>query len=220
MSESATASHVAPLHTIAGYLEKLRRMIDLLPARELEEFIAILLVAREHGNRVFFMGNGGSGSTASHFATDLGKGTAAAGVRHFKVLPLNDHAPTFSAYANDMGYESVFAEQMKAFIEQGAVVVGLSTSGKSRNVLAGMAVARSAGGICVGMTGFDGGPLAVAVDLHLHVPEHNTGRAEDAHHIMMHLVCDCIRTRPPDLAYPLPPWAIRESWGLRINKSA
>ena len=220
MSEPLTSSHAAPLHTITGYLDKLRRMIDLLPVQQLEEFIAILLVAREHGNRIFFMGNGGSGSTASHFATDLGKGTAAAGAPRFKVLPLNDQAPTFSAYANDMGYESVFAEQMKAFIERGDVVVGLSTSGKSRNVLEGMSAARAAGGICIGMTGFDGGPLSAAVDLHLHVPEQNTGRAEDAHHIMMHLVCDCIRSRPPDLAYPLPAWVTRESWGLRTNKTA
>ena len=208
------------MHTITGYLEKLRRMLDMLPAQQLEEFIAVLLVAREHGNRVFFMGNGGSGSTASHFATDLGKGTAAAGVPRFKVLPLNDQLPTFSAYANDMGYETVFSEQMKAFIERGDIVIGLSTSGRSRNVLEGMSVARAAGGICIGMTGFDGGPLAGMVDLGLHVPEHNTGRVEDAHHIMMHLVCDCIRSRPPDLHYALPAWAVRESWGLRINKSA
>jgi len=208
------------MHTITDYLEKLRRLVDLLPAQQLEEFIAVLLVAREHGNRVFFMGNGGSGSTASHFATDLGKGTAAPGTPRFKVLPLNDQQSTFSAYANDMGYETVFAEQMKAFIERGDIVIGLSTSGKSRNVLQAMAVARAAGAICVGMTGFDGGPLSGVVDLRLHVPEHHVGRVEDAHHIMMHLVCDCIRSRPPDLHYPLPAWAVREAWGLRVNTTA
>jgi D-sedoheptulose 7-phosphate isomerase len=207
------------MHTITDYIEKLRRLIEFLPARELEEFIAVLLSARAHGNRVFFMGNGGSGSTASHFATDLGKGTATPGLPRFKVMPLNDQHSTVSAYANDMGYETVFAEQMKAFIERGDVVIGISTSGKSRNVLEGMALARASGGICVGMTGFDGGTLAGLVDLKLHIPERNVGRVEDAHHIMMHLVCDCIRTRPPDLHYQLPSWAVPEPWGLRINKT-
>ncbi len=208
------------MHTITDYLEKLRRMIDALPTQQLEELVAVLLVAREHGNRVFFMGNGGSGSTASHFATDLGKGTAAPGMPRFKVLPLNDQQSTFSAYANDLGYETVFAEQMKPFIERGDIVIGLSTSGNSRNVLEGMAVARAAGGICVGMTGFDGGPLSGVVDLRLHVPEHSVGRVEDAHHIMMHLVCDCIRNRPPDLHYALPDWVVRETYGLRVNRTA
>jgi D-sedoheptulose 7-phosphate isomerase len=208
------------MHTITAYLEKLRLLVELLPAQQLEEFVAVLLVARELGNRVFFMGNGGSGSTASHFATDLGKGTAAPGTPRFKVLPLNDQQSTFSAYANDMGYETVFAEQMRAFIERGDIVIGLSTSGKSRNVLQGMTLARAAGGVCVAMTGFDGGPLAAMADLNLHIPENHTGRVEDAHHIMMHLVCDCIRTRPPDLQYPLPAWAVRETWGLRVNRTA
>ena len=208
------------MHTITDYLEKLRRLIEVLPTQQLEELVAVLLVAREHGNRVFFMGNGGSGSTASHFATDLGKGTATPGAPRFKVLPLNDQQSTFSAYANDLGYATVFAEQMKPFIERGDIVIGLSTSGKSRNVLEGMAVARAAGGICVGMTGFDGGPLAGVLDLRLHVPEHHVGRVEDAHHIMMHLVCDCIRSRPPELHYSLPTWAVHESYGLRVNKTA
>ncbi|MBI3731885.1 MAG: SIS domain-containing protein [Chloroflexi bacterium] len=209
------------MHTIPHYLEKLRQMLDQLPLAPLEEFIAILLYARAHGNTVFFMGNGGSGSTASHFATDLGKGTApasdTAGVPRFKVFALNDPSPTFSAYANDMGYQTVFAEQLRAWVKRGDIVVGLSTSGQSRNVLAAMKVAREAGAVCVGFTGFDGGQLKGSVNLSLHVPGGNVGQIEDAHHILMHLVCHCIREHDSADPYPLPGWVEAQEWGLRVR---
>ena len=206
------------MHEIANYIANLRRVLDSLPTQSLDEMVALLLYARVHGNRVFFMGNGGSGSTASHFATDLGKGTAAAGKARFKVVPLNDQQPTVSAYANDMGYETIFAEQLKAFIERGDIVIGLSTSGRSRNVLEAMKVARDAGAVRVGMTGFDGGLLRERVDLNLHVPENHTPRVEDAHHIMMHLICDCIKSEQAGDEYHLPAWAVAEPWGIRVQR--
>jgi D-sedoheptulose 7-phosphate isomerase len=208
------------MHAITNYIESLRRALNYLPAPALEETIALLSYARAHGNRVFFMGNGGSGSTASHFATDLGKGTAAPGKPRFKVLPLNDSLPTVSAYSNDMGYETVFAEQLKAFIERGDIVIGLSTSGKSRNVLEAMKVARDAGGVCIGLTGFDGGDLKRLVDLNLHVPENHTPRVEDTHHIMMHLICECIKSQQSNEQYRLPSWAVAETWGIRVRRES
>ncbi len=205
------------MHPIQNYLTQLKLVLDQLDQQRIAELIAILRCVREQGNHVFFMGNGGSGSTASHFATDLGKGTAIAGKKHFKVLPLNDHLPTFSAYANDMGYETVFAEQLRAFVERGDVVIGLSASGNSRNVLEAMRVAEDAGAIRVGFSGYEGGMLMRAVDLNLHAPAHNVGRAEDAHHVMMHLICDCIRNQG-DEAYELPKWVVREDWGLKVMR--
>lgn len=213
------------MHSIPRYLETLKQMIDRLPQQAMVDAIAILFYARSHGNRVFFMGNGGSGSTASHFACDLGKGTSAPGVPRFKVMSLNDNAPTFSAYANDSGYESVFAEQLKAFVSRGDIVVGLSGSGKSRNVLEAMKVAREAGAVLVGMTGFAGGPLKEMVDVNLHVPTDSAkptesmGLAEDAHHIMMHLMCEMIRYNQPS-EYPLPAWAAAEEWGVRVRRAS
>ncbi len=206
------------MHAIENYLSQLQVVLEGLDRRRIADLIAILIVAREMGSHVFFMGNGGSGSTASHFATDLGKGTVAPGKRHFKVLPLNDHLPTFSAYANDMGYESVFAEQLRAFVEPGDVVIGLSASGNSRNVLRAMEVARQAGAIRVGFTGFDGGALRQSVDLNLHAPAQHVGRAEDAHHVMMHLVCDCIRNQAVENEYALPEWLTRAEGRLRVRR--
>jgi D-sedoheptulose 7-phosphate isomerase len=207
------------MHAIENYLENLRRALNSVPAQSLAETIAVLAYARTHGNKVFLMGNGGSGSTASHFATDLGKGTAVQGKPRFKVFPLNDPMPTVSAYSNDMGYEFIFSEQMKAFIERGDIVIGISTSGKSRNVLEAMKVAREAGAVSIGMTGFDGGTLKGMVDVSLHIPEASTPRVEDTHHIMMHLICECIKTQESDDQYRLPEWAVEESWGLRVRRS-
>ena len=204
------------MHAIDDYLSQLKAILDQLDRERIADLIAILTVVRGTGNHVFFMGNGGSGSTASHFATDLGKGTAVHGKKHFKVMPLNDHLPTFSAYANDVGYDSVFAEQLRAFVERGDVVIGLSASGNSANVLRAMEVALEAGAIRVGFTGYDGGKLRSNVDLNLHAPARNVGRAEDVHHIMMHLICECIRSAAAD-EYALPPWLAREAWGLRVK---
>lgn len=205
------------MHPIDNYLTQLKTVLDQLDRRRIAELVAILVIVRETGNHVFFMGNGGSGSTASHFATDLGKGTAVAGKKHFRVMPLNDHLPTFSAYANDVGYESVFAEQLRAFVEPGDVVIALSTSGNSPNVLRAMQVARDAGAIRVGFTGYEGGKLRECVDLNLHAPARNVGRAEDAHHIMMHLICECIRTGGTETQKDLPDWLVREDGRLRVK---
>lgn len=205
------------MHPIRDYLENLRQVLERLDGDRIADLVAVLLHARAYGNRVFFFGNGGSGSTAAHFATDLGKGTVEEGKPRFKTLPLTEHQSTFSAYANDMGYETVFAEPLRALVERGDVAIGLSGSGNSRNVLEAMHAAREAGGICVGFTGFDGGKLAGAVDLNIHAPVRRMDQSEDAHHIVMHLVCDLIRCAEPE-AYPLPAWAIAEDWGLRVQR--
>jgi len=205
------------LHPIRNYLDTLKTVLDALDADRIGELIAVLMTAREYGNRIFFCGNGGSGSTAAHFATDLGKGTAECGKRTFKVIPLTEHQCTFSAYANDNGYESVFAEPLRALVERGDIVIGLSGSGNSRNVLAAMQVARAAGAVAVGFSGFDGGQLRGAVDLTIHAPVRRMDQSEDAHHIVMHLVCDCIRTAEAG-QYRLPDWAATEDWGLRVRR--
>ncbi len=205
------------MHPIRNYVENLKLVLDQLDADSIAELVAVLELAREYGSRVFFFGNGGSGSTAAHFATDLGKGTAQTGRPAFKVIPLTEHQSTFSAYANDMGYETVFAEPLRALVERGDVAIGLSGSGNSRNVLEAMRVAREAGAVRVGFSGFDGGQLKNAVDLNIHAPVRRMDQAEDAHHIVMHLVCDCIRTAEPG-QYALPAWVSAEDWGLRVRR--
>lgn len=206
------------MHPIRNYLDALKSVLDRLDAERIGELIALLMSAREYGNRIFFCGNGGSGSTAAHFATDLGKGTAEAGKPTFKVIPLTEHQCMFSAYANDMGYESVFVEPLRALVERGDIVIGLSGSGNSRNVLEAMKAAREAGAVSIGFSGFDGGRLKDAVDLNIHAPVRRMDQAEDAHHVVMHLVCDCIRTAEAG-QYRLPDWLLAEDWGLRVRRT-
>lgn len=205
------------MHPIRNYFDTLKLVLDQLDADRIDDLIAVLLAAREYGSRIYFFGNGGSGSTAAHFATDLGKGTEQAGRPTFKTIPLTEHQSTFSAYANDMGYQTVFAEPLRALVERGDIVIGLSGSGNSPNVLEAMRVAREAGALSVGFSGFDGGQLQKAVDLNIHAPVKRMDQAEDAHHIVMHLVCDCIRQAEPG-AHTLPAWVIAEDWGLRVRR--
>lgn len=205
------------MHPIRDYFNSLKLVLDQLDASRIGDLIAVLMAAREYGSRIYFFGNGGSGSTAAHFATDLGKGTAQAGRPSFKTIPLTEHQSTFSAYANDLGYQTVFAEPLRALVERGDVVIGLSGSGNSQNVLEAMRAAREAGALSVGFSGFDGGQLARAVDLNIHAPVKRMDQAEDAHHIVMHLVCDCIRCAEPG-QYALPTWVAPEDWGLRVKR--
>ena len=191
---------------IVAYATGLRQLLCRLPFQEIDELIAVLLDARARSKTIFLMGNGGSGSTASHLATDLGKGTAQPGRPRHRIITLNDCQPLFSAYANDFGYETVFAEPLRAFVTHGDVVIGLSTSGNSRNVLEAMKLAREAGALRIGFTGFDGGQLRDLLQLELHVPSDHIGQVEDAHLMMVHLICDIIRQHPHDTLYTLPAW--------------
>jgi D-sedoheptulose 7-phosphate isomerase len=135
------------------YFEEISAMLRAMPGDRIAEVVAILRRARANGRRVFLFGNGGSAATASHFACDLAKLTRREGQPDFKVIALTDNMPTFSAYGNDEGYETVFAAPLKSLAEPGDVAIGLSTSG------------RSASGQASGGTQTTGGPVAVEGDL-------------------------------------------------------
>src|SRR5512143_3606090 len=120
------------MESIHGYLSTLQQAIDELPTQLIADVIAVLQQARLQDHQVFVMGNGGSASTASHFVGDLAKNTRREGLPHFRVIGLTDNMTSFSAYANDEGFESVFAEQLINLIRPGDVVIGISTSGNSK----------------------------------------------------------------------------------------
>jgi D-sedoheptulose 7-phosphate isomerase len=168
-------------------------LLAALPFDRLDALLAILEQVRTEGRRVFLFGNGGSASTASHFACDLGKGTIAPGCPRFKVIALDDNMATFSAYANDMGYERVFAEPLISLSERGDVAIGFSVSGNSPNVLRAMEAARARGLKTVGFTGFDGGQLQEQVDVHIHIPSRSFGMVEDIHLAMTHALCERLK---------------------------
>lgn len=179
-----------------SYFASYTRVVPELPYVEIEQLVDLLYEAYEQGRRVFLFGNGGSAALASHFACDLGKGTVtAAPDKRFRVLALTDNVPLITAWANDASYEQVFAEQLQNFIEPGDVALGISGSGCSPNVLLGLKVAREAGAITVGLTGFKGGKMPQFCDFCIIIPSDNMQIVEDLQLGITHAVFTVIRHR-------------------------
>ncbi len=172
---------------IREYFAGLSELIGRLPYGKIEALVGILREVRERGGCVFVFGNGGSATTASHFACDLGKGTVAEKRPRFRVVTLHDIA-TFSAYANDCGYEAVFVEPLKSLARPGDVAVGISASGNSPNVLRALEAAREMGLRTVGITGYQGGKLRELVELCIVVPSDDMQWIEDMHLAILHAV--------------------------------
>jgi D-sedoheptulose 7-phosphate isomerase len=166
-----------------------------------ERIVPILLKARTDDRTIFFFGNGGSASTASHFVTDIAKvagGTEGRGKgRRFRCISLNDNIPGMTAWANDVGYAEVFSGQLTALAEKGDVVVAISGSGNSPNVLEAVKVARAMGLTTIGLTGIGGGKLKDMVDVPLVVPSNSMQHTEDTHLIVLHLLTAYLRDEQP-----------------------
>ncbi len=181
--------------TVTEYIRTMRATLAELPVAKIEQLIEVLLDARLYGRQVFIMGNGGSASTASHFVCDLAKNTRRPNWPHFRVIGLTDNMAIFSAYANDEGYENVFAEQLSSLVEAHDVVIGISASGNSENVLRAIRLANKFGAYTVGFTGFSGGELARISRLNIHVPLHSYEQVEDIHLMLEHMVVDAVKRR-------------------------
>jgi D-sedoheptulose 7-phosphate isomerase len=173
---------------VSNYITTLQGTLDLLPAAEIEQLAHTLQAARMEGKRVFIMGNGGSASTASHFVCDLGKNTRMDGWPDFKVIGLTDNMAIFSAYANDEGYDQAFARQLTSLIQEGDVVLGISASGNSPNVLNAIQAAKRHNALTIGFTGFNGGKLRQMVDINIHVESNIIEHVEDIHLMLEHMI--------------------------------
>jgi D-sedoheptulose 7-phosphate isomerase len=138
------------------------------------------------------MGNGGSASTASHFACDINKGCCLDLPKKFKMICLNDNLPSIMALANDIDYRSVFVEQLKNFFESGDLVIGISGSGNSENVLNAVQYARQNGGTTVGFSGYSGGKLAEMVDTAFVARVDDMQKVEDLHMILVHMIMQAV----------------------------
>lgn len=170
------------------YLKDLSRILENLPLEPLEEILAEIKKARLEERTIFVFGNGGSASTASHMVCDLAKNTRQAELPGVRVIGLNDNIPTMTAFANDEGYERIFSEPLRALVRKGDLVIALSGSGNSPNVLEGIQTAQEAGARTVGLTGFEGGKLIDLVDICLVVPSDSMERIEDLHLIINHML--------------------------------
>jgi len=173
-----------------GYVRYLKSVLDNLDLAAIAEFARRLEAVRAAQRTVFFVGNGGSAATCSHFANDLAKACRSVGVPGFRAISLTDNVALMTAIANDDGYENVFAGQMRDLFKKGDMLVAISASGNSPNVLAAARLAGELGGEVVGITGFDGGELRRLSDCVVHVPSEKGeyGPVEDVHMIVDHLV--------------------------------
>ncbi len=177
----------------AQYVTDVQALMHELPLAAVPPVVQALLDARRQGRHVFVCGNGGSAATASHFVNDLNKGTNVAGKRRFRAVGLVDNTPLLMAWSNDTTYEQALAEQVINFVEPGDVLVAISGSGNSPNVLRAVEAAHAHGAVTVGMTGFSGGQLKALVDLSLHVPSQCMEQVEDAHMILCHTLTVTLR---------------------------
>jgi D-sedoheptulose 7-phosphate isomerase len=171
------------------YRRDLLETIGKIDTAMVDQAIDWLAEAREHDRHVFICGNGGSAATSSHFVVDMLKGASHNREKRFRIMALNDQMPTLTAYANDVHYDCVFAEQLKNFAQPGDIFMALSGSGNSPNVLRAMEYANSIGCRTIAMTGRDGGKLGPMANLNIHVPAPHMGRIEDGHHIVCHMIC-------------------------------
>ncbi|MGI0052793.1 MAG: D-sedoheptulose-7-phosphate isomerase [Thermoplasmata archaeon] len=169
---------------------------DYLP-EAVGRIVPILLRARTEGRTIFFFGNGGSASTASHFVVDIGKATLRGDGRRFRCLALVDNVESVTAWANDAEYAVVFSEQLKGLARAGDVAVGISGSGNSPNVLRAMEEARAMGLSTIGLTGMGGGRLKALVDVPVVVPSNSMQHVEDAHLLLGHLLTAYLRDEAP-----------------------
>jgi D-sedoheptulose 7-phosphate isomerase len=170
------------------YKAALLDAIEQIDIARVDQAIEWFREARDSSRHIFVCGNGGSASTASHFACDMVKGASYERESRFRILSLTDSLPTLTAYSNDAGYDTVFVEQLKNFAKAGDLVMCISGSGNSPNVLRAMEYANSIGCKTLALTGRDGGKLGPLAQLNIHVDAPHMGRIEDAHMIVCHMI--------------------------------
>jgi D-sedoheptulose 7-phosphate isomerase len=170
------------------YLKEVREALDEVPLTDLERIVSVLEEAYRKRKQIFIVGNGGSASTASHFACDLGKGTASGEKPRFRVMSLNDNIPLMTAIGNDLGFEEVFIEQLRNLLEEGDVVILITGSGNSENLLRAAEYANSRGATTVGFIGFGGGKLKKIVKEHATFSSTKYEIVEPLHLVLEHLI--------------------------------
>ena len=177
------------------YIEDFKSSLDTLDLNSIERIVEVLWTAYLNDKQVFIMGNGGSASTASHFACDLSKGTIVENKKRLRVICLNDNMALVTAFSNDLGYADVFKEQLINLKNPDDVVIAITASGNSSNILRAIEYARENGAISVGFIGFDGGILNNMVDEKIVVDSENYGQIEDTHLVLGHMISQCLKQR-------------------------
>jgi D-sedoheptulose 7-phosphate isomerase len=180
-----------------GYVDEFSALLRRVDPQEMQALVEAIVDAYRDDRFVFIVGNGGSGANASHLCEDLGKGTLSdfEHQKRLKVVSLTDNTPYILAWANDEGYERIFVEQLKNLAQPGALLIAISGSGNSPNVIRAVEYANAHGMTSFGVTGFDGGRLGQVADRNLHVPSNNMGAVEAVHGVLFHYLIDELRDR-------------------------
>ena len=181
------------MEAVRQYFDELVQVIQSLPAEQVQDLVDTIAEAYESNRQVLILGNGGSAAAASHLACDLQKGIGGAAPKRFRAMALTDNVPIMTAWANDTDYSEIFAKQMDTWVNPGDLVIAISGSGNSPNVIKAVELANSRGALTYGLTGFQGGKLAQIARKSIVVPSNNMQQIEDVHVILAHLVFTCLK---------------------------
>lgn len=183
------------------YLKEVLPLFEEYRKPEFAQALQAMETAYQKQNTIFICGNGGSAGTSNHMVNDLSKGTSIEGKQRLRVIGLADNMSLLTAYANDCGYETIFVEQMKNLWKHGDVLIAISASGNSPNVVKACEFARLSGGTVIGIVGFSGGKTKDLSHVALHFKSHNYGAVEDAQLMFSHLssqyLCQYIKEQGP-----------------------
>lgn len=183
---------------IEDYLLGIKSCLDEINRYKVIEIAEVIFNASVKGKRIFILGNGGSAATASHFACDLAKGTIINGGAHLPAISLTDNVPLMTAISNDIDYTSIFKEQLVSLLSEGDVVIGISASGNSANVIAAIEYAKFKRAETIGLCAFGGGKLGQVADKALVISTKSYEQAEDAHMVLAHLISQEVHRRMKD----------------------
>ena len=178
---------------IKGYLDGVSRLVMEIPPKEIGRVTDIIITAWERDRCVYVFGNGGGSATSSHFVCDLAKGTAMEGKRRLRAVSLAQNVPLLTAWANDTDYTNTFGEQLRNLVQPGDVVIGLSGSGMSPNVINALKLANESEAISVLLSGFQGGLAREVATASIVVPSDDMQQIEDVHLILAHIIFRCVR---------------------------
>ncbi|MCD6287033.1 MAG: SIS domain-containing protein [Anaerolineae bacterium] len=180
--------------SLGSYLDQITRLFQSVNPQEVQSLVDALDDAYEAEEFVFIVGNGGSGANASHLCEDLGKGTLSdfEDQKRLKVLSLTDNTSYITAWANDEGYDRVFVEQLKNLAQPGALLIAISGSGNSPNVVKAVTYANAHGMKTFALVGYDGGRLKTIAHGCLHVPSDNMGAVEAVHGVVLHYLVETL----------------------------
>jgi len=187
------------MESLNNYILDLKNAIDSLSLEEVKKIGEILARAYKNDKSVFIIGNGGSASTASHFACDLGKGTLERyydmNKKRFKAYSLTDNVALMTAYGNDLDYDNIFVQQLRNLIQQGDILISITGSGNSKNILKAIELANKMGAETISLLGFDGGKAKEISDHKIIIKSNNYGVIEDLHLMLEHMICQSLKEK-------------------------